>query len=184
MQEPFASAFFVISMKYRMKSTIFTVFLPSDFELVSKINLDLSLVAVNIFLIMICWICLTLWRPTPQNGQKHSNNSSVNCLSGFDHSVEMALKGLKLSVQLVFSCTKPTMEAPLCKSTVCKICSKLTKKTAERRQMELFVKLFSQKFPKYVVLLTLVIFHTLFWCFHCYLWTSKRWQGKTSVMWS
>ena len=27
-------------------------------------------------------------------------------------------------------------------------------------------------------MLTLNIFGTLFWCFHCWLWTSKRWIGR------
>ena len=37
---------------------------------------------------------LTLWAPTPQNGQTHSNNSSAECLSVFDHFVGLVLKGL------------------------------------------------------------------------------------------
>ena len=41
---------------------------------------------------------LTLLAPTSQNGQKHSNkfvgNLPTNCLSVFDNSVGLALKGL------------------------------------------------------------------------------------------
>ena len=42
---------------------------------------------------------LNIYAPTPQNGQTHSTNSSAvatNCLSVFDHFVELALKGLLL----------------------------------------------------------------------------------------
>ena len=40
---------------------------------------------------------LTLYKPTPQNGQTNSNNSSAmqtNCLNVFDHFMGVALKGL------------------------------------------------------------------------------------------
>ena len=40
---------------------------------------------------------LSVYAPTPQNGQKHSNNSSAlptNCLSVFDHFVGLALKSI------------------------------------------------------------------------------------------
>ena len=37
---------------------------------------------------------LTLWAPTPQNGPTHSNNLPTNCLSGSNHFVGLALKGL------------------------------------------------------------------------------------------
>ena len=40
--------------------------------------------------------------------------------------------------------------------TMCEICSKLTIKTTERRH----------------------IFHTLFWCYHCWLWTSECHLGS------
>ena len=40
----------------------------------------------------------TLYAPTKQNGQTHSNNSSANCLSVFDHLVGLALKGLSISI--------------------------------------------------------------------------------------
>ena len=43
---------------------------------------------------------LTLYAPTPQNGQKHSNNLSAICrrivLSAFDHFVGLTFKGLIL----------------------------------------------------------------------------------------
>ena len=42
------------------------------------------------------FIKLTLYSPTPQNGQTHSHNLPTNCLSVFDHFVGMALKGLIL----------------------------------------------------------------------------------------
>ena len=45
---------------------------------------------------------LTLQAPTPQNGQAHSNNSSVcfsKILSVFDHFVGLALKTLKKSTK-------------------------------------------------------------------------------------
>ena len=38
---------------------------------------------------------LTLWELISQNGQTHSNNSSANCLSVFDHFVGLAFKGLR-----------------------------------------------------------------------------------------
>ena len=45
-------------------------------------------------LLMLSW-WLTLSAPTPQNSQTHSNNSSANCSSVFDHFLELTLKGLK-----------------------------------------------------------------------------------------
>ena len=47
--------------------------------------------------------------------------------------------------------------------TMCEICSDFTKKTPERRQWR----------RSGVLLLTLNRFHILFWCFYCWLWTSK-----------
>ena len=46
---------------------------------------------------------LTLYAPTPQNGQTHSNSSSAiadECLSVFDHFVELALKGLVAEISI------------------------------------------------------------------------------------
>ena len=37
---------------------------------------------------------LTLWAPTPQNGETQSNNLPTNCLSRSSHFVGLALKGL------------------------------------------------------------------------------------------
>ena len=55
---------------------------------------------------------VTLWAPTPQNGQPHSNDSSAfadeYCLNVFDHFVELSLKGLtwKREIsELIFSST-------------------------------------------------------------------------------
>ena len=45
----------------------------------------------------------------------------------------------------------------------CEICSKLTIKTPKRRQRR----------RSGVLLLTAIMFHTFFWCFYCWLWTSK-----------
>ena len=53
--------------------------------------------------------------------------------------------------------------------TMCEICLKLTVKTPERRQWchsGVFIVDFNR-------------FHTFFWCFHCWLWTSKCRQGAT-----
>ena len=47
--------------------------------------------------------------------------------------------------------------------TMCEICSKLTKKTPERRHNVFLASL----------LLTLNRFHTLLWCLHCWVWVSK-----------
>ena len=47
--------------------------------------------------------------------------------------------------------------------TMCEICSDFTKMTPERRQWR----------RSGVLLLTLNRFHILFWCFYCWLWTSK-----------
>ena len=41
------------------------------------------------------FLTLTLLAPILQNGQTHSNNSSTNCLSVFDHFAGLALKGLR-----------------------------------------------------------------------------------------
>ena len=50
---------------------------------------------------------------------------------------------------------------------MCEFCSKLTIKTPEWRYWMVLVSL----------LLTLNRFHILFWCIHCWLWTSKCWGG-------
>ena len=39
---------------------------------------------------------LTLYAPTPQNGETHSSNLPANCLSVFEHFVGLACKGLNL----------------------------------------------------------------------------------------
>ena len=49
---------------------------------------------------------LTLPSPIPQNGQTHSGTSSataddLNCMSVFDHFVELALKALKMFFPVV-----------------------------------------------------------------------------------
>ena len=56
--------------------------------------------------------------------------------------------------------------------TMCEICSKLTIKTPERRHDVFLVSL----------LLTFNKFHTLFLCFHCWLWTRKYWLRKPRVI--
>ena len=43
--------------------------------------------------------------PTPQNCQRHLNNST-DCLSVFDHFVELALKGL-INIRPIFLCYSP-----------------------------------------------------------------------------
>ena len=42
----------------------------------------------------------TLYMPTPQNGQRHTicQQKLMNCLSVFDHFVELALKGLNVLI--------------------------------------------------------------------------------------
>ena len=52
--------------------------------------------------------------------------------------------------------------------TMCEIYSKLTIKTSEWRHWR----------RSAVYLLTLNRFHTLFWCFHCWLWTSTQRLGR------
>ena len=47
------------------------------------------------FLKKIAVLMSTLYAATSQNGQTHSNNSSANCLSMFDHFVGLVLKGLR-----------------------------------------------------------------------------------------
>ena len=53
--------------------------------------------------------------------------------------------------------------------SMCEICSKLTIKTPERR-FQVFL------------LLTLNLYHILFWCFHSSLWTRKYRLRKTDVL--
>ena len=55
------------------------------------------------------------------------------------------------------------------------ICSKLTIKTPERRQDAL------SWFRSGVFILTLNRFHTMFWCFNCWLWTSKSQQRNNQI---
>ena len=48
---------------------------------------------------------LTLWAPTPQNGQTHSKirrQKPTNCLSVFDHFVGLPFKGLKIWLSLFY----------------------------------------------------------------------------------
>lgn len=56
--------------------------------------------------------------------------------------------------------------------TICDICSKLIIKTREWHQWRLLVSF----------LITLNIFDTLFWSYHCWLWTSKYWLGCRSLL--
>ena len=70
--------------------------------------------------------------------------------------------------QPTFTCSKSTTETTKqCVKSVQN--SKLTIKTQERRPWRALVSL----------LLTLNRFHTLFWCFHCWLWASKCCPGRT-----
>lgn len=55
---------------------------------------------IKICLTILLRYALTLYAPTPQIGQPHSNNSSAlteltNSLSMFDHFLKLTLKGLK-----------------------------------------------------------------------------------------
>ena len=65
---------------------------------------------------------------------------------------------------------------------ICEICSALTIKTPERRHWSLFLnKVAGLRTLRYAVLVSLMlavnIFCILFWCFHCWLWTSKSRLG-------
>ena len=57
---------------------------------------SLRLVVISEF-----WQDLNPLSAIPQNGQTHSNNSTTNCFSMFDHFVGLALKGLKNSKTLL-----------------------------------------------------------------------------------
>ena len=72
-------------------------------------------------------------------------------------------KDISASIQPAFSGSKSTMETP----GQCVKCSKLTTKASKQHHDVVLVSL----------LLTLNRFHTLFWCFHCWLQTSKYQLG-------
>ena len=58
--------------------------------------------------------------------------------------------------------------------TICGICSKFT--TIKKQYKVINFALVS-------LLSTLNIFGTLFWCFHCWLWTTKYWMGPFMKFW-
>ena len=75
---------------------------------------------------------------------------------------------LLLLTKPAFTCSKLTIET----IEQCEIYAKLTIKTPERRQWRRCG----------VLLLTLNRFHTMFWCFHCLLWTYRCRQGAVREM--
>ena len=111
-----------------------------------------------------------LWKLLKFSGETYVVEFAVKNFAGL-HSVNLPkfktfsghFSGKILAIRSVFSkfpdssstftCSKSKME------TLCEICQKLIVKTSDRRHA--------------FILLILKRFHTLFWCFYYWLWTSK-----------